>query len=665
MASRIPDEILHEILSPALKVPEEAFSATSIQSPFSRDESSSAFLLVSKSWLRVATPLLYNVVIIRSKAQAQVLAIVFRANPDLGRFVRKLRVEGGYAISMHKILQTSKNITDLFITVNITSADNTCGLCRGLPSIDPARVIIDCSPAYYPYKGCNKLVDVLKECIQKWKNLTVVQVSHASGGPLDVISRALRNVKSLDTLVISDKPYHELFQEREIPKYISIIAANRSLQHIQLNVQPRGDVTRSNFYKELQKDVRLEALFNLPPPTMVSATTPFIYPASLAADPSSEDLIWSRVLYYVLCRSHLPDSWSFSYDFDYSESDDDCGPLASLLVSKKFARLGIPHLYESAHLETTLKMKQFTERLMHQPSLGPLVRHLSIRKCYGNQDVISLVSHTPSLVSLRTDLSITWKMFNNLCQTTGSSLRDIRVSVAKPTAPTAPMSPGIFSLLPQIHYLAWDCKTVFKTGPKSISAGTLAALVDLSVEAFDPSFLTVLLRMELPSLRSVTFGAESTGGDLFLQKYGKKLLQLTVSARQMDPDTFRFCPSLTTLGISCYPKNIPSPDSLKLSETHACLTKIVFKRPRYPAVMPTEESKMMLMFRDVDRRRFPALREIQHHNCCWPTTDRATTKSFWASWAEMLLERDIRLIDKQGVGWRSRLKFTKKVVKKR
>ncbi|KAJ7681522.1 hypothetical protein B0H17DRAFT_1076266, partial [Mycena rosella] len=661
MASRIPDEILNEILSPALKVPEEAFSApsTGFQSPFYRDESSSAFLLVSKSWLRVATPLLYNVVIIRSKAQAQALAIVFRANPDLGRFVRKLRVEGGYASSMHKILQTSKNITDLFITLDMPRSDNTCGLCRGLPLIDPARVIIHCSPTYYTRRGGGKLVDVLTECIQKWKNLSVAQVSHHDeddSGPLDDISRALKNAKSLDTLVISDEPHYELFQEWEIPEYISIIATNPSLRHIRLRAQPRGDVTRSDFYKELQRNVRLEALFNLPAPITASATKPFIYPAKLAADRALEDLIWSRVLYYVLCERDQSDY--LLYDSD--SADDDCGPLASLLVSKKIARLGIPHLYESPRLETAREMKRLTARLKHQPSLGSLVRHLSIKKYYGDQDLKSLVSHTPSLVSLRTDLSITWKVFNDLCKTTGSSLRDVQVSIAKPTAP---VSPGIFSLLPQIHRLAWDCKTVFSTGPTSISVGTFDALADLSVEAFDPSFLTVLSRMELPSLRSVTFGDKSTGGDVFLKKHGKKLVQLTVSVLQiMDSGTpiFRHCPSLASLGISCDAKNIPSADTLKLSESHACLAKIVFKSPSYYDLTPTEESELMLMFSDVDRTRFPALREIQHPSCIWPTTERETAKSWWASWAESLLDQDIRLVDEKGVGWRRRLQFTKK-----
>src|ERR1700761_8680417 len=92
----LPDEIISEILSPALKVADDVFSDTSRVSPFSNySESTSAYLLVCKSWLRVATPLLYHVVVLRSTAQAKALAGALSMNNALGQFIKKLRVEGG------------------------------------------------------------------------------------------------------------------------------------------------------------------------------------------------------------------------------------------------------------------------------------------------------------------------------------------------------------------------------------------------------------------------------------------------------------------------------------------------------------------------------------------------------------------------------------------
>lgn len=184
MGDNLPDEILSEILSPALRVSDEAFSATSEtgRSPFlSMSESSSAFLLVSKAWLRVATPLLYHVVILRSKSQAQALAAVLTSNPALGRFVRKLRVEGGYAISMLKILQTSPNITDLFLSVDIVAPDNPCGLCRGLQLINPVCVILQGSHGGRGSMNrristeAQKLIDKLVNCISAWTKLVLLQ----------------------------------------------------------------------------------------------------------------------------------------------------------------------------------------------------------------------------------------------------------------------------------------------------------------------------------------------------------------------------------------------------------------------------------------------------------------------------------------------------------
>ncbi|KAJ7651207.1 hypothetical protein FB45DRAFT_1018559 [Roridomyces roridus] len=132
----LPDEILSEILSPALKVPGELFLDTSDTSPFSNyPPSTSAYLLVCKDWLRVATPLLYNVVVLRSKAQANALEPVLKAHPEFGPFIKKVRVEGGYGSAMHTILKSAPNITDLVLSLYIWSSDNTSGLCKGLPLI--------------------------------------------------------------------------------------------------------------------------------------------------------------------------------------------------------------------------------------------------------------------------------------------------------------------------------------------------------------------------------------------------------------------------------------------------------------------------------------------------------------------------------------------------
>jgi hypothetical protein len=168
----LPDEIISEILSPALKVSDEVFSDTSDISPFANySASTSAYLLVCKSWLRVATPLLYNVVILRSKAQAKALGLALSKNAQLGHFIKKLRVEGGYGAPMRIILKSSPNISDLFISLEIYSSDNTSGFCKGLHLINPTRLILLDKYRESENKMVSQLVDAVAESMSKWDRL--------------------------------------------------------------------------------------------------------------------------------------------------------------------------------------------------------------------------------------------------------------------------------------------------------------------------------------------------------------------------------------------------------------------------------------------------------------------------------------------------------------
>ncbi|KAJ7605902.1 hypothetical protein FB45DRAFT_766274 [Roridomyces roridus] len=171
MVRNLPEEIVHEILCPALSVSDETFSASVFcQFPSQgRGHLDSNILLVSKLWLRVAIPLLYNVVILRSKGQAQTLALTLRSNSELGTLIKKLRVQGGYASSMQWILQAATKLTDICIALDWDRGDNASGLCRGLPLIDSTRVILIYCDGLTPAQG--KLVDLIVDCVPEWKNL--------------------------------------------------------------------------------------------------------------------------------------------------------------------------------------------------------------------------------------------------------------------------------------------------------------------------------------------------------------------------------------------------------------------------------------------------------------------------------------------------------------
>ncbi|KAJ7602369.1 hypothetical protein DFH06DRAFT_1152858 [Mycena polygramma] len=454
MANYLPDEIISEILSPALK-----------SSP-----------KLGCGW---PPPLLYNVVVLRSKAQAQALAATLKVNPTWGRFIKKLRVE------------SSKNITDLFLTLEIASSDNACGLIRGLPLVDPVRVIVMSSQN-------GKLAQALEKSIPTWKKLAVLEVAHRDYWR-EELSEAVRQAPNLSTLIVRDDKY----ELDDVPKYMRAIAANPSLKHIRIVPPMLPGPCRQDFVDEVRKDAKLSALLDLE--ESILPLTPFVYPARLSANPIQEDAIWSRVLYFAI----------------NSDTRWWAGPLAPLLVCKTFARLGVPHLYTNPTLRSTKALDSFALQLEQRPALGRSVRCLSL-KLFGELGVFkSVVEHTPVLTELH------------------------RVETFREGYP------GLFALFPEMREFVWDSKTVFKTGPKLIPADTFSLLVSLTINTFEASFVDVLSHMELPALRTMAFPPNAVGGVGFFERHGAKLRELTVSVQQLaDPKLliWRNCPLMTVLG---------------------------------------------------------------------------------------------------------------------
>lgn len=110
--------------------------------------------------------------------------------------------------------------------------------------------------------------------------------------------------------------------------------------------------------------------------------------------------------------------------------------------------------------------------------------------------------------------------------------------------------------------------------------------------------------IRLPSLRSASFSSKAGGSNLFFQKHGGKLEELTVSVPQLDSNLniFGNCPSIKVLGISCdvienvrpivpwqnvvddishIPQSVPRLESFKPPGRHMLLERIIFKPPLY------------------------------------------------------------------------------------
>ncbi|KAK7046853.1 hypothetical protein R3P38DRAFT_2876178 [Favolaschia claudopus] len=595
-ANRIPDELISEILSPLLHVSDASFSTLNSVagvSPFlTFSESSSSYLAVSKSWLRVATPLLYNVVVIRSKAQAQALAATLNADPDLGRFIKKLRVEGGYDMFMHTITQRASQLTDLFMSLQLDPGDDGSGLCLGLPLLNPIRVIVDAFSEVFANGA--KLFEVLRTCIiGQWSRLTQLEM------PLNFarqnLSKALSQVPLLDKLVVWS--YQDWL--RQVPEYISAVSENPALKKIQLiriiEERDKHDYyphkTLSQYlYGQFQTDPRLAALLHLksqlPDSTIIedpstsmedTSAVPFTYPARLRAD-ALEDLVWGRILSFVLYSDvpeKMEDGWRESWRHRHAVVSS---RLSALLVCKMFARLGVPHLYTVIVLRSENAAQSLKLQLKRHPEFGLRVRVLCM-DFYSESNILGkLVVHTPALTEFHGRYA-PWRVFENFAEVAGDRLQVLAGLAVSST--TGAADPGTLALFQRMTSLHWDSKIKFRSAQKLKPETTFSILVNLTVNEFHESFFDVLEHAELPSLQSVSFNFLTNGGGAsFFKKHGSKLRELKISEKQLTSTKLAIwsnCPSLTILHILFDEQNPVSGRCLVTSETLPLLKQISFE----------------------------------------------------------------------------------------
>ncbi|KAK7059658.1 hypothetical protein R3P38DRAFT_2496391 [Favolaschia claudopus] len=557
-ADTLPDDILSEILSLVLHVPDAKFATLvssfersdvpTVISPFlTRSQSSSAYLLVSKSWLYVGTSLLYNTVVLRSKAQAQALAATLTTNPDLGRFIKKLRVEGGFENLMHTILALSRNITDIFVTLDLARTDNPRGLCSGFPLIHPVRVIVD-SPDSVP-RVAEEFFEVIKACVLTWGQTVQFETSllFAVEGTM---SHVLNRAPCLHSLVLWNK-----YEARRIPSTIEKITKNPAVQSIRFvqGVYSAKQGYDQDFervlYDLFKEKPRLLDLMNLSDERAVVApqhTTPFVYPAQLLADASLEDAIWSRIL-------------SFAFQRNMSDVGQNHLRVALLTVSRMFKRLGIPNLYRNVQLSSESSARLFASRLEQYPALGCYIRTIIFRFRSGNTiaiDFDKIVLYAPSLVELNADTCepISWDSFRRLGDAAGTILRFCRG--LEVSANNEMANAGFFALFSQLETLHLRSKGRFWTDPTTIPNEAFPLLANLTIDGSDASFLDTLACMELPSIRNLNLvltSPRALNRSTFLKKHGLKLQQLAVSRLQMDyaSTIWHHCPLLESLCILC------------------------------------------------------------------------------------------------------------------
>jgi hypothetical protein len=70
----------------------------------------------------------YCIIILCTIAQAEALQAALTTNKDLGSFIKKLRIEGGFSNAMHTIPECTPNLTDVYLTSPLASGARTMSM---------------------------------------------------------------------------------------------------------------------------------------------------------------------------------------------------------------------------------------------------------------------------------------------------------------------------------------------------------------------------------------------------------------------------------------------------------------------------------------------------------------------------------------------------------
>lgn len=139
MICDIPEEILYHVLTYCICVDvTDRFLRFRRWPPLQRVR----FLLVSKQWLRVGTPLLYDTIELFEEPQVEQLAWILRSHPDLGFLVRNLRLQQCYGRHLSSVVKRMPNVRSLSIDAQVRTRNKLAALGRALPLLNPTELYI-------------------------------------------------------------------------------------------------------------------------------------------------------------------------------------------------------------------------------------------------------------------------------------------------------------------------------------------------------------------------------------------------------------------------------------------------------------------------------------------------------------------------------------------
>jgi hypothetical protein len=133
-------------------------------------------LLVSKRWLRIATPLVYNTLRIRSPSHAALVSRTFAANPALACHVRRLVLSGVWP-ELAPVVRACTLLDTLDITLDaswIPDSDafsETAAFSASLIDLDIHHLVVRKANVYLSQPKPRHVIAGLARAIPHWKHL--------------------------------------------------------------------------------------------------------------------------------------------------------------------------------------------------------------------------------------------------------------------------------------------------------------------------------------------------------------------------------------------------------------------------------------------------------------------------------------------------------------
>ncbi|KAH7097343.1 hypothetical protein BKA62DRAFT_451495 [Auriculariales sp. MPI-PUGE-AT-0066] len=685
MTHKLADEILKEILAPPLSVTDDLFCNTDDISPFSRvDSSASDVLLVCKRWMRVATPCLYETVVIRSTAQAHALSAALTRNPQFGAYVRRFRIENTYAAYLGaKDIATMFNIRELLLTLAVLGADRPTDLYALLANPNIEHILVGDFGRSISNPTRRKLVSKISEVAATWKNLKRVTTNHSIWEELgEKFWGTLATCRTLHTIEIARSwtPDDSSYQR---------VLTNPSLRHLVFRIDKgffsgqdlKGWPTSANCRVSVKKLSSSTSWFvSDADPSGLSggfstAPNPFWTPMA-SADVKTRIAIWTRVLGFAVVKTagnpyrHNNPEW-----VDRNRMWLDTAR-RTVFLSKELSIATIRALSQHLSPSHGSELHSLCSVMERDPTVRKIpqtlyMAHVTVTPNDGDHilSFFKLLQHLKSAVFFGDWIgqldSATW--LTAIGPSVGHSLLRLELVLEKPhrrwgkppgdVGKGATLNPvAVFGDLQALEELKWSFEPLhFSAASIPKNSTGLARLKKLHVSKAHQSFFNFLAQISLPALEEFDLAQGIKAARKFLQKNGGAIRKFTVPDAAIQAD-FDMLPrveelKLTESNQAKFFSSISCPSVIKL----AC-TWNTDRNSRTNWLSDYYEPSFDLLVSHT--KRFPKLREIWVPSSdIWPTTEREEKKNHWIPYSDNLATINVALKDANGRPWRRRLKI--------